>query len=64
MLPNRELIFQLYSLNENESYIVMRHNFFSELGKSQYDFVNNYKIKFLAKIKSLIEKMEAKRKVF
>ena len=64
MLPNRELIFQLYSLNENESYIVMRHNFFSELGKSQYDFVNNYKIKFLAKIKSLIENMEAKRKVF
>ena len=41
----------------NESYVVMRHNFGCEIGEKVNTFLNEYKAKLLWKLKHLIEKM-------
>lgn len=57
ILPNRELIVQICYINDNESYVVMRHNFWCEIGEKVNTFLNEYKAKLLSKLKHLIEKM-------
>ena len=57
VLPSRELIVQIFYINENESYVVMRHNFGCEIGEKVNTFLNEYKAKLLSKLKHLIEKM-------
>lgn len=61
LLPNRELIIQLYYLNDNQSYVVMRHNFNCEIGENQKRFLNDFKEKFLVKFKAIVEKMTQKQ---
>ena len=56
MYPQRELRVELFSVNDNETFVVLTHNFLKPLSKEEIHNLSMSKKKMLKKLGSVIEK--------
>jgi hypothetical protein len=56
MYPQRELKVELFSVNDNETFVVLTHNFLKPLSKEEIHSLSMSKKKMLKKLGSVIEK--------